>query len=165
MIEKKINLSYPRYKTIVRKILKLLSHHKAEIRKKASRLGEKRLDTFMPTSNSYPQAYSVYHQLGTIQSKNNNYEEGISLLKKAIKEAPSQINRWIAISLTYGLQRKFREAIQILQKAQDIDPLNFRIYKIWSECLLESGKQFEAEKFEEIALILQQKKKPTFFSR
>ncbi|MHA2227338.1 MAG: hypothetical protein ACXAC8_19130 [Candidatus Hodarchaeales archaeon] len=156
LIEKKINLSYPRYGPIVRKILKLLSHSNAEIRNRASITVEKRLDTFMPIIDSYPQTSNVYHLLGTVQSKKNNYKEGISLLKKAIKKAPSQINSWIAIALTYILQRKFDEAIQALQKAQDIDPLNFRIYIIWSECLLESGKQFEAERLEQVALLLQQ---------
>jgi hypothetical protein len=40
----------------------------------------------------------------------------------------------------YILERKFDEAIQTLQKAQEIGSLNFRTYYIWSECMLESLK-------------------------
>jgi len=155
LIEDKIDLSYPRYKYIVHKILEALSHPNPDVRNVTSKLIEKKLDIFLPVIESYPQQSGVYHLLGTVYSKNKDFDKGIQNFTQNLEKNPSDINSLLALALTYILQRKFNEAIQVLQKAQGISSLDFRIYNIWSECMYETGNKFESKKLEEIARLIQ----------
>lgn len=155
LIEDKVDLSYPRYNKILHKMLEALSHPNPDVRNVTGRLIEKELNVFLPVIESYPQQSSVYHFLGVLYSKNKDFDKGIQYFAQNLERNPSDINSLLALALTYILQRKFNEAIQILQKAQEVDSLDFRIYNIWSECMYELDDKFESKKLEEIARLIQ----------
>ena len=86
----------------------------------------------------------------------NNVKKVESKVKPLVKK-PLDTNSWVAIALINVLTRNFEEVIRILKKVQqEIDQFDYRIYLIWSECLLEMGKQLESNEMKEIARLLRE---------
>jgi HEAT repeat protein len=155
IIENEINVSYPRYNYIVRKILTLVSNSNVKIRKEAEKFIEQNLTVFLPVIENYPQSSNILHLLGKIYGKGEDYEKAIQFFFQIIEDNPLDINSWLAIALVNILRRNFNEVFRILKKIQqEIDQFDYRTYLIWSECLLEMGNQSEANKMKEIARLL-----------
>ncbi len=154
LFKNEINLVYPRYHGFARKILKMLSSSDINVRKEASKFIEMNLDVFLPIIESYPQHSDVNHFLGTIYSKKESYEKGIQYFMANLAKDPSDLNSLLGLAFTNILHGKLKDAIQNLNESKMIDPLDYRIYSIWSECMLELGNEFEANKSQEIATIL-----------
>ncbi len=157
ILENEINISYPKYEYIVRKVLTLVSNGNIKIRKEAEKFIEQNLKVFLSVIENYPQPSNVLHLLGKIYGKGENYEKGIKFFYQIIEKKPLDTNSWVAIALINVLTRNFEEVIRILKKVQqEIDQFDYRIYLIWSECLLEMGKQLESNEMKEIARLLRE---------
>jgi tetratricopeptide (TPR) repeat protein len=154
LFNNEINLAYPRYHEFARKILKMLSSSDTNVRKEASKFIELNLDVLLPIIESYPQHSDVNHLLGTIYCKKKNYSKGIPLFLSNLSKDPSDLNSLLGLAFANILQGKLEDAIQNLKRSKTINPLDFRIYSIWSECMLEIDNKLESKKSKERSKIL-----------
>ncbi|MFX0124592.1 MAG: hypothetical protein ACFFAE_13250 [Candidatus Hodarchaeota archaeon] len=154
LLDTSVNLSYARYSPISRKILEILSNPNINIRKEAAFFLERNLKIFIPIIEKYPQSPEVYHALGFIYNKMEDYIKAKQMFEKAISINPLEVNSILAIALIHLDQRRLEKSTQLLQKAQEISPLDPRIYQIWSECIYELGNDREARKLERKTTIL-----------
>ncbi|UCG02383.1 MAG: hypothetical protein JSW11_00015 [Candidatus Heimdallarchaeota archaeon] len=154
LLDTKVNLSYKRYSPITMKILDLLSNPNVNIRKEAAFFLERNLEIFLPIIEKYPQSPEVYRALGFIYNQTDHLKAK-QMFEKVISINPSEINSILAIALIHLDHREPEKTIQILKDTQQINPLDPRIYQIWSECMNDLGKNREARKLEEKARILE----------
>ncbi|MFX1507545.1 MAG: tetratricopeptide repeat protein, partial [Promethearchaeota archaeon] len=154
LLDAKVNLSYKRYSPIILKILDLLSNPNVNIRKEAAFFLERNLKIFLPIIEKYPQSPEVYHALGFIYNKTDHHKAK-QMFERAISINPSEINSILALALIHLDYREPEKTVEILKDAQQINPLDSRIYHIWSECMNDLGKDRETRKLEEKAKILE----------
>ncbi|MFX1423352.1 MAG: HEAT repeat domain-containing protein [Promethearchaeota archaeon] len=154
LLDTKINLSFSRYSPITMKILDLLSNPNVNIRKEAYFFLERNLEMFISIIENYPQPPEVYHALGFIYNQKGNNIKAEEMFEKAISINPSELNSMLATALIHLDKREPEKTVQILKEAQQVNPLDFRIYQIWSECLSGLGNDDEAKKLEEKAKFL-----------
>ncbi|MFX0086735.1 MAG: hypothetical protein ACFFAU_13775 [Candidatus Hodarchaeota archaeon] len=154
LFKNEINLAYPRYHGLARKILKMLSSSDMNVRKEASKFIELNLNIFLPIIDSYPQHSDVNHLLGTIYCRNKQYSKGIQLFMSNLSKDPSDLNSLLGLAFANILKGNLEDAIDNLKRSKTINPLDFRIYSIWSECMLEIGNKLESKKSKERSKIL-----------
>jgi tetratricopeptide (TPR) repeat protein len=153
-INKELNLTYPRYLTVVQKILNLLSHSNVHNRREAIEFIENNFQTFSSIIETYPQPNKILHIIGTILIQREEFQHGLTILEEIVSKNPSELDNWLAIAVSHFSMDQPQDAISILKKAKSIDLFDYRIYEILSACLLDLGEHFESKKYKKIAFLL-----------
>lgn len=157
LIEELNYLSFPIWGPLVEKILKVLSYGNPNLRKEATSTVEEKLNVFLRFIESSPQPPDVLQIIATAYCQHREFDKALELFNEITSTESADVNAWLGLGLTLQYLNEPGKAIEALQNALKIDPLDFKIYSIWSKCVLSNNK-LEAVKLEQKASILKQRK-------
>lgn len=78
--------------------------------------------------NICPDEGNVLNLLGVLKTQNNQFDDAIIYLSKAISKYPTFFEAWFNLGLAYKKNNQFDEAIEAYEKASSIEPDNSSVY-------------------------------------
>jgi len=66
----------------------------------------------------------AHHQLGYLASRSGDFTTAEEQFRDAVRAAPGYTDAWISLAATLGMESRFPEAQQTVQRALEIDPHN-----------------------------------------
>jgi hypothetical protein len=157
LIEELNYLSFPIWEPLVENILKLLSYGNPNLRKEATDAVEERFNVFLRFIESSPQPPDVLQIIATSHCQRKEFGKALELFNEIVSKDQVDINSWLGKALTLLYLDESGKTLEALQNALKIDPLDFRIYSIWSKCALNTNRG-EAKRLEKISNILKHRK-------
>jgi putative PEP-CTERM system TPR-repeat lipoprotein len=101
-----------------------------------------------------------YSSLVASYLNDNNYDEAIQVLNKAISKVKNKTFVQTQIASIYEKQKKYKEAMEIYKKILDEDSGNKIVINNYASLLLDFGDESDAEKALELSKVFEQAKQP-----
>lgn len=81
----------------------------------------------------------AHHQLGYLASRSGDFATAEGQFREAVRAAPGYTDAWVSLAATLGMESRYPEAQQAVQRALEIDPHNANALELQKELANAAG--------------------------